>query len=214
MRFATLSVCSAFALMACSTASYAQEDVRPGDARPGQVEGQGRGPGGRGPGGEGGRGFGGRGGEGGRGGGFGNFARMLPIMKALDTNEDGELSADEINNAVTALKKLDKNSDGKLDQEELRPEMPEGFGGRGPGGEGGRGPGGEGGRGPGGAGGGQGGGMAERMFAYDANKDGKLEKSELPERIQGMFDRLDADKDGVLTKEEVSNFRPTRPESN
>src|SRR5687768_8765877 len=56
-----------------------------------------------------------------------------PFMKALDTNEDGELSADELKNATEALKKLDKNNDGKLSAEELRPT----FGG--PGGPGGQG---------------------------------------------------------------------------
>ncbi len=35
-------------------------------------------------------------------------------MEALDTNHDGELSAEEIANAPASLKKLDKNGDGKL----------------------------------------------------------------------------------------------------
>ncbi len=45
----------------------------------------------------------------------------LPLLAALDANADGELSADEIAQAATALKKLDRNRDGKLSQEELRP---------------------------------------------------------------------------------------------
>ena len=68
--------------------------------------------------------------------------RMLPVMQALDADQDGELSAKEIENAVAALKTLDKNKDGKLTEDELRPNFPEGgrgFGGRGPGGFGGRG---------------------------------------------------------------------------
>lgn len=47
-----------------------------------------------------------------------------PILKALDTNGDGVISADEIANAATALKTLDTNGDGQLTQDELRPPCP------------------------------------------------------------------------------------------
>ncbi len=43
-----------------------------------------------------------------------------PLMQALDADKNGELSAQEIANASTALKALDKNTDGKLDRTELR----------------------------------------------------------------------------------------------
>ena len=43
-----------------------------------------------------------------------------PLFKALDTNNDGEISVKEIEAAVTSLKKLDKNGDGKLTHDELR----------------------------------------------------------------------------------------------
>jgi Ca2+-binding EF-hand superfamily protein len=45
--------------------------------------------------------------------------------------------------------------------------------------------------------------MVTTLFAYDANKDGKLSKEELPERMQGIFARADTNKDGFLTKDEV-----------
>lgn len=68
---------------------------------------------------------------------------VTPLMVALDANKDGELSAEEIANAVTALKALDKDGDGKVSQEELRPVPPvrpdagnPGEGGRGQGGRG------------------------------------------------------------------------------
>jgi hypothetical protein len=50
--------------------------------------------------------------------------RMSPLMIALDTNRDGELSAEEITQAIVALKTLDKNGDGVIDREELRPQPP------------------------------------------------------------------------------------------
>ena len=53
----------------------------------------------------------------------------FPVMEALDTNHDGELSAEEISRAPQVLRKLDKNHDGKLSREELRPR---GFGPGGP----------------------------------------------------------------------------------
>ncbi len=45
-----------------------------------------------------------------------------PLLDALDTNRDGELSAEEIENAPAALRKLDKNKDGRLSESELRPQ--------------------------------------------------------------------------------------------
>ena len=53
--------------------------------------------------------------------------RMFPVMTALDSDGNGEISPEEIKGAVAALKKLDKNKDGKLTEDELRPN----FGGRG-----------------------------------------------------------------------------------
>jgi phosphatidylethanolamine-binding protein (PEBP) family uncharacterized protein len=74
---------------------------------------------------------GGRQGGGGRGG--------DPILAALDSNGDGELTRDELTNAAAALRKLDKNGDGELTREETRGQG--GGGGRG-GDREGRGPGG------------------------------------------------------------------------
>ena len=49
--------------------------------------------------------------------------RVLPILTALDADGNGEISAEEIEDAVAALKKLDKNKDDKLTAEELRPSF-------------------------------------------------------------------------------------------
>ena len=39
----------------------------------------------------------------------------------------------------------------------------------------------------------------------DANKDGKLQKDECPQFMSQCFDRFDSDKDGALTKDELRN---------
>ncbi len=114
---------------------------------------------------------------------------------ALDANGDGVLDADEIAAAPAVLAKLDKNSDGQITSEEARPAMPEG-------------------RGRGGRGEGRGEGAdnagalvveetVKTLMAFDANGDGKLSRSELPDRFQGLFDRADVNKDGILTADEI-----------
>ncbi len=55
--------------------------------------------------------------------------QFLPVLAALDADKNGEISAEEIDNAAAALKKLDKNGDGKLTEDELRPNFPGGRGG-------------------------------------------------------------------------------------
>lgn len=56
-----------------------------------------------------------------------------PLLRALDADGDGVISAEEIANAPAALKKLDKNGDGKLTPDELVPprRRPDGQGGQG-----------------------------------------------------------------------------------
>ena len=131
------------------------------------------------------------GGPGGFGGGRG-FRMPNPILVALDKDKDGTLSAEEIESATAALKTLDKNNDGQLDQSETRPN----FEGMGPGGFG-----------SGAFGGGQGDGGAEQMVArlleMDKDKDGKLSKDEIPERLQSMMARGDKNEDGFLDKTEI-----------
>ena len=49
----------------------------------------------------------------------------------------------------------------------------------------------------------------DRMQRFDTNEDGKVSREEFtgPDRI---FDRMDADKDGFVTKEEAKNMRRGR----
>jgi len=49
------------------------------------------------------------------------FMRRDPLMRALDANGDGEISADELARAPTALQSLDQNHDGTVSGIELRP---------------------------------------------------------------------------------------------
>ena len=45
-----------------------------------------------------------------------------PVLAALDTDHDSEISASEIRNAPAALRRLDLNGDGKLLPVEIAPE--------------------------------------------------------------------------------------------
>lgn len=174
------------------TADLAFAQRRPGGegGRPGEG-GEGGRPGR--PGGEGGRPGEGGGRFGGPGGGRGFSFPPSPLQAALDADNDGVISAKEIENAVAALRGLDKNKDGKLDRDELRPARPS-FGGR-PGE--GRGPG------EGGPGAGNRPSMVDRLLAYDKNKDGKISKEEAPEFLKQRFDSLDTDKNGSIEKKEI-----------
>ncbi len=136
----------------------------------------------------------------GRGPGRGRFPGPNIGFTTLDVNGDGTLDAGEIDAAAKSLAKLDKDADGRITSDEVRMAMPQG---RGRGGDGGPG-GGPGGRGP---EGGAGINIVEEtvktLMAFDANGDGKLSRSELPERLQGVFDRGDENHDGFLTPEEI-----------
>jgi len=125
-----------------------------------------------------------------------------PLMTALDADNDGELSAKEIKRAVAALKKLDKNKDGKLSREELRPARPGGPNPQG-GFQPGAGPRRQGGpRQP----GGQGGNLFERLMSFDRNRDGKVDKRELPPAMQPVLGRADANNDGAIDRAEAQKM--------
>ena len=195
MRFTRLLSIGTTLLAVCATTMLPAQPPEGGDRpeRGDRPEGRQRGPrdgdrGERGP---------RRGGPGGPGG-RPNFLMMMPIIVVLDVNKDGEISKEEIENATASLQKLDKDKNGKLTQDELRPDFG-GFGRR----DGDR-------RGPGGfgrrEGGNRSGDFVERMMTNDKNKDGKLTKDELPERMQPMFDRIDTNKDKEVDKAELTKM--------
>lgn len=124
--------------------------------------------------------------------------RNMPLFKALDSDEDGQLSASEIENASKSILKLDKNGDGIVSAEEMRPDpaqMPM-FAGPGrpngpgqPGGPGAPGPGPE---------------MMMRMFENrDKDKDGKLSGDEIPPQMKERLSNIDTNGDGAIDKTEI-----------
>lgn len=157
------------------------------------------------------------------------FMTFMPIIVVLDINKDGEISKEEIEKATESLQKLDKDKNGKLTEDELRPDFgrrdqgrrgefgrrdgnrPSGRDGDRPPRRDGEGPERDGDRpGPdrreGDRGGSRGGDFVERIMKNDKNNDGKLTKDELPERMQSLFDRIDANKDKEITKEELTKM--------
>ena len=138
----------------------------------------------RGPGGPGGRGPGGRGGH--------------PIVRALDADQNHEISATELANASAAILTLDANKDGAVSADELhpaRPTPPDGVTPPTP---------------PAGA-------PARDathrpadpvMLALDANSDGALSAAEIANASKSLA-ALDANKDGKLTLDELRPLPPT-----
>jgi Spy/CpxP family protein refolding chaperone len=45
--------------------------------------------------------------------------------------------------------------------------------------------------------------VVERVLSFDKNKDGKITKDELPERMQGLIEKGDTNKDGALDRDEI-----------
>ncbi len=105
------------------------------------------------------------------------YIRMNPVLRALDTNRDGAISAAEIAAAASALRTLDANHDGMLSEDETA-YIYEGRSGSADE-------------------------MAGMLMSFDRNGDGKLSREEVPERMQGLFDRGDKNHDGVLTADEI-----------
>jgi hypothetical protein len=55
----------------------------------------------------------------------GAVVQLNPLLQALDTNHDGEISTEEMRNAPVVLRKLDRNHDGRITADEwpLRPAI-------------------------------------------------------------------------------------------
>ena len=107
--------------------------------------------------------------------------RRLPAFGVLDTNDDGEISAAEIDAAAESLATLDEDGDGQLTEDELRPR------GGGPIGGDARTP-----------------GEATAAFMrFDTDADGLLERTELASQFVSLLTRADADGDGAASETEI-----------
>lgn len=126
-----------------------------------------------------------------------------PILAIFDTDRDGVISHDEIDDASDALAKLDRNNDGEITREELMPPRPE----RGKPPKDGKRP--EGGRPPGPP-------QGHRppppvIAALDANRDGTLSADELEDATDALLE-LDMDGDGELSPQELHPHGPPPPD--
>jgi hypothetical protein len=122
---------------------------------------------------------------------------QLPaIMQALDADNDGEISDEEISKSAESLAALDQNKDGKISPEELRPKQP---GGPGPQNSG-----------PGTAGAPKRGMRPPPIVdALDADRDGRISADEM-EKATAALKSLDKNQDGELTGNEMF-FPPQGP---
>lgn len=102
------------------------------------------------------------------------------IVRTLDTDGDGELSATEIAAASGSLKRLDRNSDGSISRAEMygqqtRPEVrPTGPAM-----------------------------ILDQLKRADRNGDGKLSREEAPPRLAEAFQRVDRNGDGFVDQTEL-----------
>src|SRR5205807_10354311 len=53
--------------------------------------------------------------------------------------------------------------------------------------------------------------MVERIMSFDKNKDGKITKDELPERMHDLITKGDTNKDGALDRDEIKKLAADLP---
>jgi Ca2+-binding EF-hand superfamily protein len=116
------------------------------------------------------------------------MVKRSPVLNILDVDQDGIVTATELAAAPALLPKLDKDGDGKLSVAEAglqriptpdrpveEPPSPPPTADA----------------------------ILSDLLMFDANHNGKLEKKEVPVRMQGIFDRGDTNHDQVLSHEEL-----------
>ena len=101
------------------------------------------------------------------------------VLQALDLDKNGVLSADEIAAAPKNLLKLDRNGDGKITAGEVMPRVESA-----PSPDD----------------------LAARLMEFDKTHKGYLTAADLPERMQGIFARGNANHDGRLTADELQKL--------
>lgn len=133
------------------------------------------------------------------------FTAHLQAMRAerfrhADSNNDGAITADEAGERWARIGRADANHDGRVTSEELHGAFAQ-MRGRHHGPRGEMGPRGE--HGPGFD-------PSRRLARFDANGDGQVQVSELPERMQQRVSGADANRDGVLSADEMRAFFEAR----
>jgi photosystem II stability/assembly factor-like uncharacterized protein/Ca2+-binding EF-hand superfamily protein len=109
-----------------------------------------------------------------------------PLMLALDQDQDGEISAEEIKNATINLQPLDKNRDGMISESEFsRSETPLQVGGNAMFGR-----------------------AILRLRQLDENGDGMVTRDEIPIGMQRILDRADSNGDDALDMQEIESIGP------
>ena len=114
--------------------------------------------------------------------------KRTPVLNILDVDQDGIVTAAELAAGPSLLLELDKDGDGKLSVAEAglqriptpdrpveEPPSPPPTAGD----------------------------ILSDLLLFDANHNGKLEKKEVPARMQGIFERGDTNHDAVLSHEEL-----------
>ena len=150
---------------------------------------------------------------------FGGLGVSPALGRALDKNQDGELSADEIRDAAAALSALDQNHDGKITRDELRIGGAAGFGmpanRAGSANAGARPLANAGAHASAGSAEHAGGSaarearpqaFADRLMKNDTNQDGKLSADELPKSMPHLIERADANGDGAVDRSELEQL--------
>jgi len=99
------------------------------------------------------------------------------VLKALDTDGDGKLSAAEIAAAPKTLLTLDRNEDGQITPDEVLPP-PETAGATADD-------------------------LVKQLMSFDKADKGYLVPMDVPERMQNLFARGDVNQNGKLTPEEI-----------
>jgi outer membrane protein assembly factor BamB len=115
-----------------------------------------------------------------------NAIQTVPVLSALDTDQNKEISTDELDGAPTVLLTLDKNKDGKLSEDEISSG---GGGGDSQGGQRRR-------RGPGMMR------MNKAISALDADENNTIDEVEIKGAVAALK-KLDANSDGKLTDDEA-----------
>ena len=113
--------------------------------------------------------------------------RPQGIRKALrkaDLDHDGRISREEWNRNPKAFERLDSNNDGFITREEFQAARQTRAR--------------------------RGAHIAKRLREADKNNDGQISRDEWPGPAE-MFDRLDGNHDGVVTREEIRAHRRSRP---